>query len=147
MSLKLSKKPILQAYLSTHILKLKDLARILGITVPGLHKKVKKERWRYRLVDNPKGGGPMMIFKVHELPGDVQKIIAETVAKEDQERREKIGTALQEKDDTQADIAGQLGILRPTVCHVVAGMFSGCPVVKALVKAGMPKELIQSYKL
>ena len=79
MNFELSENPVSQAPLASQELTANDLAMILGITVRGLRKKVFKERWRYRLVDNPKGGGHMMLFKVHQLPGDVQKIVAATM--------------------------------------------------------------------
>lgn len=59
-------------------LSVQELADILGMTARGLLKKVSKERWRHRSVANPRGGGQMMLFKVHELPADVIKIVSAT---------------------------------------------------------------------
>ena len=123
-----------------------ELARILGITGRGVRKRALKERWRHRLVANPRGGGKMMVFVVRQLPGDVQKIVVVATDKQNQERREKILAAMAEKGVTQTEIARQIEVCLPTVCHVIAGRFTSRRVVSALIEAGVPKELFQSYK-
>jgi hypothetical protein len=54
---------------------LKELAAIMGLTVPAIHMRAAKEHWPFREVPNERGGGTRKLFETSSLPPAIQQAI------------------------------------------------------------------------